>query len=198
MNLRTLAIIVGFLSTFSALAQETSGTYSDFPIIITVQFHALSLPFNNLKANFKNVGIGIGTEVSHNKKHSWVTQVGVLWYHNKHIGNGFMPHAQTVWRPSLSDEIYTELKAGAGYLLSSRPVQSWKYVNGKWGSAARKGKGMLAIPIGVSVGYNAITNDALLSSFVTYQFMLVSGYNASLPVVPETILQTGVRIHRKP
>ncbi|MBX2961138.1 MAG: hypothetical protein KF687_01425 [Cyclobacteriaceae bacterium] len=198
MKIHFASALLGCLLALTATAQETSARYTDFPIIVTVQFHAFSLPFKNLKANVRNVGIGIGTEVSHNKKHTWVTQVGILWYHNKHIGNGIMPHVQTGWRPSLSDDVYTELKAGAGYLLSSRPAQSWKLVNGKWESVGHRGRSMLALPVGVSVGYNTVTNNSILSPFVTYQFMLVTGYNTSLPVVPETILQTGIRAHQKP
>ncbi|MBX2969103.1 MAG: hypothetical protein KF803_07010 [Cyclobacteriaceae bacterium] len=195
--MKTRVVVLACLFAYSVSAQETPKNYTDFPIIVTIQFHALSLPFKNLKGNFKNVGIGIGTEVGHNKKQTWVTQVGVLWYHNKHVGNGFMPHVQTVWRPTVSDDVYTELKAGIGYLLSSRPVNSWKQINGTWEPVGRKGKGMLAIPVGISVGSNTIASNALLSPFVTYQFMLASGYNTSLPVVPATILQTGVRLHQK-
>lgn len=180
----------------SATAQtESAKTYSNFPLIVTVQFHALSLPFKNLKSNFRNVGIGLGTEVSHNGKQNWVTQFGVLWYHNKAVGNGWLLHTQTGWRPTLAGDVYTELKAGVGYLISSRPVQSWKPVEGRWENAGRKGKGMFTIPVGISAGVNTWSGNTLVSPFVSYQFLVVTGYNTSVPIVPQTLIQTGARLH---
>ncbi|MCU0356874.1 MAG: hypothetical protein MUE95_04790 [Cyclobacteriaceae bacterium] len=196
MQTRFILLAAALLLTISASAQnETPRTYTNFPIIITVQFHALSLPFRNLKSNFKNVGIGIGTEVSHNGQQNWVTQMGVLWYRNRNVGNGFMPHLQTVWRPTLADDVYTEIKAGLGYLISSRPSPSWRQVNGVWQPAGHKGKGMFTVPLGVSLGANTWAGKTQLSPFVTYQFMLVTGYSASIPLVPETLIQTGARVH---
>jgi hypothetical protein len=180
----------------SASAQtENAKMYSNFPVIVTVQFHALSLPFKNLKSNFRNVGIGLGTEVSHNGKQNWVTQLGVLWYHNKAVGNGWLLHTQTAWRPTIASDAWTELKAGVGYLISSRPVPSWKPVDGRWENVGRKGKGMFTIPVGVSAGVNTWSGNTLVAPFVTYQFLLVTGYSASIPIVPQTLIQTGARVH---
>jgi hypothetical protein len=180
----------------SASAQtENAKMYSNFPVIVTVQFHALSLPFKNLKSNFRNVGIGLGTEVSHNGKQNWVTQLGVLWYHNKAVGNGWLLHTQTAWRPTIAGDAWTELKAGVGYLISSRPVPSWKPVDGRWENVGRKGKGMFTIPVGVSAGVNTWSGNTLVAPFVTYQFLLVTGYSASIPIVPQTLIQTGARVH---
>jgi hypothetical protein len=185
-----------FLLVFVASAQtETPRTYTNFPIIVTIQFHALSLPFRNLKSNFKNVGFGIATEVSHNGEQNWVTQLGVVWYRNRNVGNGLMPHIQTVWRPTLAGDVFTEVKAGVGYLISSRPSTSWKQVNGEWQTAGHKGKGMFTIPIGVSLGVNTWAGNTQVSPFATYQFMLVTGYNSSVPLVPQTLFQSGTRIH---
>lgn len=196
MQSRIISFVAALLLVSSASAQnETPRGYTNFPIIITLQFHALSLPFRNLKSNFKNVGIGLGTEVSHNGQQNWVTQMGVLWYHNRNVGNGFMPHIQTAWRPTLAGDVYTEVKAGVGYLISSRPAPAWKQVNGEWQTAGHKGKGMFTIPIGVSAGVNTWSGNTLAAPFVTYQFLLVTGYSTSIPIVPQTLIQTGVRVH---
>jgi hypothetical protein len=172
-----------------------SKAYTDFPIIISIQFHAFSLPFRDMRANFSNIGIGIGTEVSLNEKPNWVQQVNVLWYHNKAIGNGLLFYSQNVWRPEFATNTYAELKGGVGYLRSFRPVKSYKQINGEWVSVGYKGKGLLAVPVGVSLGYDSRTANTYLSTFATYQFMLLKGYNKSIPIVPETLIQIGTRIH---
>lgn len=184
-------------SSLFASAQTEKRSYTDFPLVITLQFHAFSLPFRDMKANFSNVGIGIGTELSLNGKSNWVQQFNLIWYHNKALGNGISIYTQNAWRPEFATNTYAELKLGAGYLHSFRPVKSFHQVDGQWISAGHKGKGMLTIPTGISIGYNTRTTSSYVSNFATYQFFLVNGYSKSIPLVPETIIQAGTRIHFK-
>lgn len=167
-----------------------------FPLTISIQFHGFTMPFKNLPANFRNVGLGIGTELSLNPVNTWVQQVQAVWYHNKAIGNGLLLYSQNVWRPTLESS-FAEIKFGAGYLYSFRPSTSYESVNGKWSSTGKKGKGMLALPLGVSVGSFRSLQSSSLAPFISYQFMLVKGYNTSIPIVPQTLLQTGVLIGEK-
>lgn len=197
MRIRFLGIVTGACLALSVQAQSDPTHYSDFPIILSVQFHAFTLPFRDVKANFSNVGFGVGTEVSLGGSNYWVQQINAIWYHNKALGNGLMLYTQTTWRPGIGSEGFGEVKAGLGYLHSFRPVASLKQVNGNWVSAGHKGKGMLTLPVGISIGYNSVSNNGMVSPFLTYQFMPVLGYNQSIPVVPETLIQPGVRIHQR-
>jgi hypothetical protein len=153
------------------------------------------MPFKNMKSNFSNIGIGIGTEVSHNGNQNWVQQFNVIWYRNKNTGNGLLLNTQVVWRPTLVDEFYSEMKFGVGYMYKWRPTESFKLENNDWVSAGKKGKGLLAIPIGVGFGYNDYKTSTYLAPFAGYQFVPLLGYNPSIPVVPETFLEVGSRIH---
>lgn len=169
--------------------------YRNFPLIVSLQFHSLAMPFRDIRTNFRNIGIGLGTEVSINGTQHWVQQINAVWYRNKAVGNGLFFYSQMAWRPTIASNIYTELKGGAGYLLSFRPVESYQQVNGIWQSAGHKGKGMLTIPLGISVGYNNYSSQSIISPFISYQFLLVTKYNTSIPLVPETLVQIGSRIH---
>ena len=62
-------------------------------------------------------------------------------------------------------------------------------------SSRKKGKGLFAIPAGVSLGYNDYSEKTYVSPFTSYQFILLKGYNKSIPLVPETLVQFGSRIH---
>ena len=180
----------------SLLAQtDTQKDYRHFPIIVMVQFHNLSMPFKDMKSNFSNIGLGFGTELSYNGKSNWVQQVSAMWHHNKTVGNGIMLYSQAAWRPTISSGVYTELKAGAGYMYAFRPVESYKQNNGVWEVTGNKGKGMFTLPVGISVGYQSYSDKTYVSPFISYQFLLISGYNQSIPLVPETLIQVGSRIH---
>lgn len=174
---------------------EATQNYRDFPIIVTIQFHSLAMPLRDMKSNFSNIGIGLGTELSLNGKQSWVQQISTMLYHNKNAGDGILFNTQNVWRPAISSDIYSEVKGGIGYLYSFRPVKSYVQTNGKWDSVGKKGKGMLTIPVGLALGQNIYSSGRIYSPFVSYQFMVVNGYNKSVPVVPQTIIQVGSRFH---
>src|SRR5215467_5272048 len=70
--------------------EKTNHGYRNFPVIITINFHSLTLPFRDFKSNFSNVGFGIGTEVSFNGKQDWVQQFSINWLRNENVGNGLL------------------------------------------------------------------------------------------------------------
>ncbi len=192
-----LFLIVSCLTQLVNSQNNFSKGHRNFPLIVSLQFNSLSMPFKNMKANFSNIGIGIGTEVSHNGNNNWVQQFNVVWYRNKNIGNGLFLYSQAVWRPHITNNFYTELKLGAGYMLKSRPTQSFKQESDNWISVGKKGKGLFAIPVGVSIGHNDYSEKTYVSPFASYQFIVLKGYNESIPIVPETLIQVGSRIHFK-
>ncbi|MEJ0056643.1 MAG: hypothetical protein WDN75_13910 [Bacteroidota bacterium] len=180
MRTKILGVLVCLGLAFSLQAQNDNRDYRNFPIVITLQFHCFALPFKDLKSNFSNIGIGLGTEVSLNGKQNWAQQFSAVWYHNKNLGNGLLFYSQAAWRPTVGSDVFAEVKAGAGYLYSFRPITSYKLVDGNWVSAGHQGKGMLAVPVGVSVGHNGYSSGTYFSPFVSYQFLLMSGYNKSI------------------
>lgn len=180
-----------------AHAQEDRATHRNFPLVVTLQFHSFSLPFRNIKSHFENIGIGIGTQVTHSGDNNWIQHIDIIWYRNKAMGGGILFSTQTGYRPYLAGNIYTELKAGIGYLIAFRPGLSFTQENGKWVTAGRKGKGMLAIPIGLSTGYHAHRESTYHSPFLTYQMLIMKGYNRDIPLAPSTFIQAGSAIHYK-
>ncbi|MGE0588389.1 MAG: hypothetical protein AB7O48_07415 [Cyclobacteriaceae bacterium] len=192
-----LAVVLMIAINIESKAQDSSRDYQNFPLVVTLQFHAFALPFHDFASNFKNVGIGLGTEVSLNEKDNWAQQFNVIWFRNKNLGNGLLLYTQSAWRPTIASEVYTELKIGAGYLYSFHPVTSFEQTNGEWNEVKHSGKWMFTIPIGVSLGYHNYSSGTQVSPFITYQFLPVKNYNASIPIVPETLFQIGSRIHSK-
>lgn len=184
------------MASFHSQGQlKTTRSYRNFPVIISVQFHSLTLPCRNLGSNLRNVGMGLGTEVSYTGRQNWVQQFNVFWYRNKAIGNGFSLNTQTVWRPTIVDNFFAEIKAGIGYNYSFRPVESFKPGGGGWTKVGHRGKAMIAILTGVSAGLSKYSSGIYASPFITYQFLVLKGYNKSIPIVPQTLIQVGSRMH---
>ena len=170
-------------------------TYRNFPLVVTMQFHSLSFPFKNLKSNFSNAGLGLGTEIALGSEHNWAQQFNMIWYRNKYAGDGLGIYTQSSWRPTIAMNIYTETKIGFGAVYSFRPVESFKQRDGEWVSVGHQGKWMPIIPVGISLGYNKSSTKTYVAPFISYQLMLMGSYNKNAPVMPNTLIQVGTRIH---
>lgn len=188
-------LISSFLLHGVSAQADFQKDWRNFPIVLSLQFHAISMPFRNLGSNFKNFGLGIGTEVSHNGSQNWVQQFEVVWFKNKASGNGIHLSTQAAWRPGFGSGVYGEVKAGIGYLIAKRPADAWAMKDGQWEKLPQGRKGKLTIPIGIGSGYYSYSDKTFVSPFVDYQVVFVSKYNASIPVMPQSLIQFGGRIH---
>jgi hypothetical protein len=194
--LLTLACSFLTIATFSQ--EKTGKDFRNFPIVLTLQFHSLTMPFKDFGSHFKNMGFGIGTEVSHNGHHDWVQQFGIIRYRNKALGNGWLFSTTTAWRPYIGKPAYGEVRLGIGYQLASKPSANWVQKDGKWTTAGKKGKGMLVIPAGIGLGYHDYTEDkTFVSPMLGYQVNFLKGYSKDLPWVPQTLIQMGGTVYPK-
>ena len=195
--MRRILLLVLLFSTLNSKAQSEFGLNERLPIVLTIQFHAMTVPFHNFKANFKNIGIGIGTELNFSKASKFHQSFSVLWYRNQALGNGLLVNTQIVWRPSIGNTGYGELRLGPGYLFSKRPIKSYQYQNGDWITVGKKGKGLFNVLAGVAGGYRNTVGNYEYSPFAAYQIMAVGAYNRTVPLVTETLFQIGTRLKKQ-
>lgn len=190
-------LIAGLFILIQSTRSQTKDPkeFRNFPIGISIQFHSLAMPFRDLKSNFRNIGVGLGTEVSLNGHHNWVQQFNIIWFRNRNAGNGLLFNTQVAWRPTLISNSYGELKAGLGYHVAFRPTESYVEKNGNWISAGKKGKGMFAFLTGLSLGYHEFSEEVYLSPHISYQAIFLKNYNKSIPFMSETLIQAGLAIH---
>lgn len=201
---RKLGLSLACLITLNLLqAQESSQfkirktNYRNFPIVVGVQFHSLSLPFKDAGASFSNIGLRLGTEISYNGRQNWTQGFTIGGYHNKHAGSGAFAFTQTIYRPTIFNNVFAEVKAGLGVAHNFHPVDAYKQENGQWMNAGKKGKTMLLAPVGIGFGYNGYKNGTYFSPFISYELFLSKDYNDLLPLVPGSVIQIGTRIHLK-
>lgn len=152
------------------------------------------MPFRDLKSTFSNVGISFGTEVNYNRRGNLLQQVQLGFFRNGNAGNGLFINTQAAYRPHFGP-VFTEVKAGLGYQLAFHPATTLLFKNGEWQSSDQTGKGMVMVPVGVSVGYQATRAKPLFEPFVSYQFFVLQGYNPAVPLLPNQLIQVGSRIH---
>jgi hypothetical protein len=113
------------------------------------------------------------------------------------MGYGLVISTQSGWRPSLSDPLYSDVILGVGYFYSFRPENSYQQINGIWKNVGKKGKGIFAIPAGITIGLHDYKKENYVAPFLGYQFMLTTNYAKSLPVTPWSFIQVGTSVHTK-
>ena len=190
-------VILSLVLVAPTLAQERQGGNQNLPILVSLHFHALAVPFRHLKTNFKNIGIGIGTELNYGKQSRFNQRFSVVWYRNKYLGNGWLFQSQGIWRPTIGNSGFGEIKAGLGYLFTRRPIKSFQLKNGDWIAVNKKGKGLFSIPVGFGVGYILKESDYQISPFLSYDILVVSNYNRSVPIITETMVQFGTHLKKQ-
>lgn len=195
----TLLLALLFFYTLTTRSQDNPAPgkdYRNFPLIVTLQFQNLAFPFHDLKGNFSNVGLLVGTEVSLNGKQNWAQQVQAGFYINKNAGNGFTAFTQTVYRPTVFKNFYPEVKAGVGWLRVFHPVEAYEFDGSNY-VPLPGGKSQLIVPLGVSVGYNRYSENTYFSPFVSYQVIPALFYNDGVPLNFYSMFQVGTRVHFK-
>jgi hypothetical protein len=177
-------------------ADNSEKDYRNFPLIVSIQFQNFALPLKDLGSNFSNVGFAIGTEVSLNGKQNWAQQFQAGYYFNRDAGNGFFTYTQTVYRPTLFNDFYAEVKFGLGWQRVFHAVDAYVYENGNYVSTAG-GKSQLIVPLGISLGYNDYKQNTYAAPFISYQVIPALFYNDGIPLNFYSLFQVGTRIHFK-
>ena len=170
--------------------------YRNFPLIVSVQFQNLAYPFHDIKSNFGHVGFALGTEVSYNGKQNWVQQFQAGYFLNKDAGNGFFAMTQAVYRPTVFEHFYPEVKAGIGWQRTFHPVEAYEFVDGSY-VTKKGGKSQLIVPLGITIGYSKYKEDTYVSPFISYQVIPALFYNDGIPLNFYSLFQLGTRIHFK-
>jgi len=195
-NLFCWASTVLLFSAVEAYAQapKAPGAYHNWPVVASLQFHSLSTPLGDLPTSFSNPGVNLGTEFRYNRRATLLQSAQVGYYHNRYAGNGLYVAPQLVYRPRFGP-LYAELRAGVGALYTMKPSRSYELKDDSWQTHNHGGKLTLMLPVGVSVGYNGWQAAPRISPFVSYQIFVLHGYNPSIPIVPNRLLQVGVRAY---
>ena len=195
-KIRFIFLLVGSLTPLPIHAQtpasDASPQAASWPLTISLQFHSLSMPFQDLKTTFSNIGIGLGTEFRYNRRGNLIQTLQVGYYRNRYAGDGLFVSTQAGYRPHFG-HLYTEFNMGVGWNYTFHPNTALQFRDGKWESLGRTGKSLLMLPVGMSIGY--AKPNAVFAPFVWYQFFALSGYNPSVPIVPNQLLQVGTHVY---
>ena len=80
-------------------------------------------------------------------------------------------------------------------MLAMRAMKSFQRKGNDWVHVGRSGKSLLILPVGLGFGQNNFSDNTYFSPFVGYEFALLKGYNKSIPIMPQSSVQIGSRVH---
>ena len=196
--MKKLLIILFFISfkAFSQQSETTDPFLIKLPFIVSVNFQTIATPFHNIKNNFRNPGIKIGTEMTYNKKRSILQSFNIGYYRNRLNGDGLYINSEFIYRPKIVKPIRLEIKLGPGLADTFLPTQPYEPDgNGNWYKATNYGKLALQVHGGLGIWYQSIAvNKMKISPFLQYEIVGIIAYNKSIPVLPTTMINIGCRI----
>ena len=107
-----------------------------------------------------------------------VQQFSINWNRNENIGNGHAASTQTVWRPTIADHFYTEIKAGVGIMIVTVPLDLTARKM-ETGFPSRK-RNVYTSWVAFQQDIIVILSTTYMSPFVSYQLMVLKGYSKSI------------------
>ena len=187
--MRLLFVIMIGIICHPIHAQEVSPPpLPNFPIILSFHFSGVAMPFKDLKSLFSNIGVGIGTSRNWGNQSRFFQTIELRWWHNKAMGNRWLLDTELHWNPKLRNTIHGDLHLGVGYLWAKRPVKSYQPMNGTWVERRKKGKGMVAVPMGIGLRRLNASPAAFRAWGINYTIVWGLNFNPSIPILPEHLL----------
>ncbi|QNF35504.1 hypothetical protein HUW51_23370 [Adhaeribacter swui] len=182
-----------------AWAQEShpkTARSNKFPLVVSVNFNAVSTPFHKPGNNLKNLGLRVGTELPYNKKGNLFQTVNVGYYRNRLNGDGIYLNSEFGYRPNLYKGFGPEFKLGPGFAniyLPTKPLETDG--KGNWKQATNTGKTAFQVHGSLGLQYHNLTRSQVdVSPFVQYEIVGVAGYNKTIPLLPTSFIHAGCRL----
>lgn len=189
-----LFMLAGLPLFLKAQSPQDAHAKMKFPIIASVHFQNLSVPFADIKSHFSHPGFSVGTEMSLNTRKTLFQQLHAGATLNRELGNHFFVQTQFTYRQGFLKTLYAEARAGLGWQRSYHPVEALRFEGGQWISTAG-GRSQVTMPFSLSFGYRGDKeNPNTVQPFVGYQLVPALFYNAVIPLNFYTMFHAGVRV----
>lgn len=115
---------------------------------------------------------------------------------NNFHGDALFLQLMGKFTPLIAGKVEAGIGMGIGYRLGLYPSGALKWSGNDWVSS-NSFKGMVQIPLQVSIGYRSIELDRYeLRPYVAYQLQALLGYNPDLSPLPVSAAMLGLKIQK--
>lgn len=192
---RAVLIALSLLVPATVAAAE-----QELPVSLTFGHHAVALPPGGIAApGGLQPGVVAGTELTYTRGRAGRLcqdfDLGVLT--SDTLGTTLRVASHLVYRSPSLRGLWVDVSLGHGYLHNFHPRPIYRQGDdGKYESARDGGRATGMMAVAVSAGYDLVRRPRRpVSLFVRYEWFLQSPYfDATLPVMPQSLVSAGVRV----
>lgn len=186
-------LLVLLLLLFQQLNAKVNDSESPWQYSISSGVHSFYAPVENLK--WKNPGFITVTGINRllGEKQSFSVGLNFQYGQNKYQGNATSLQLLGQFLPVILKKMELGVGTGVGYRLSGYPSTPLKWNGNSWDDGETY-KGIIQIPVQLSVGYRSLHIFSLaISPFISYQMQAMFGYNPDFDPLPDSSLLLGLK-----
>lgn len=182
-------LLIFFLQiTTNVKAEKNQWQYS-----ISSGVHSFYAPVENLKWDNPAFAVSAGVNRLFGDKQFFSVGLQAEFAANKIQGNATSVQLLGQFTPVLLKRIEQGFGTGAGYRFSGYPSDPLKWNGTSWENG-KKFKGIVQIPVQLSVGFRSVrVSDTEIIPFVAYQMKALFGYNPDFAPLPDSQIMFGFK-----
>lgn len=188
MLLPAVLLILFLQITTNVKAEKNQWQYS-----ISSGVHSFYAPVENLKWDNPAFSVSAGVNRLFGDKQFFSVGLQAEFAANKIQGNATSVQLLGQFTPVLLKRIELGFGTGAGYRFSGYPSDPLKWNGSSWENG-KKFKGIVQIPVQLSVGFRSVRiSDTEIIPFVAYQMKALFGYNPDFDPLPDSQIMFGFK-----
>ncbi len=157
--------------------------------------HSFYAPVENLKWDNPAYAISAGVNRLFGAKQIFSLGLQAEFAANEIQGNATSLQLLGQFTPVLFKKLELGIGTGAGYRFSGYPSATYKWNENNW-EDGEKFKGIIQIPIQLSIGFRSIQFSSLrVIPFIAYQMKAMFGYNPDFDPLPDSSIMFGFKFH---
>jgi hypothetical protein len=186
-------LIVLLLFLFFQLNAKAINNESTWQYTLSAGAHSFYAPVENLKWDNPGFAISGGINRLLGQKQLFSTGLQLQYGQNKYQGNATNLQLLGQFLPVILKTIEFGIGTGIGYRFSGYPSQPLKSNGDSW-EEGKNFKGIIQIPLQLSVGYRSILISSVsVTPFFSYQLQAMFGYNPDFDPLPDSSFMIGFK-----
>lgn len=188
-----------FFAGFLRSGQAQSGRYFGCG---SLQNNAVAMPFSGTAGVIHQpfhpgFRLGAGYRLKEKNRHCF-NQIVWLGYIRQRLIHHLIPVCtETEWQYRIAGRLHSQAGLSAGYVhvFQTSENPSWRLGSGgSYEPAGRAGKGRFTGGLSLGFGYRIVAGKGTLTPSLSYQFWVLAPFvNSYVPVLPNALLQAGIR-----
>lgn len=188
-------VLLFIISIVIPVSAENDERRQPWQLVVSTGIHSYYAPVENLKWSRSDFAASMGLNKLLGQKQLFAVGIQGQFSQYEFQGDAIGLQLMGQFTPTILRRIELGVGTGAGYRFSFYQSKPLKWNGTDW-VEGRSYKGIIQMPVQISVGYRSIRMGSCnIRPFAAYQFQALFKYNPDLSPLPDSNLMVGLKIH---